>query len=272
MRLVFVVLGLFIIVCPSRAQGKLFIIGGGSRPPDLIERMISESGMKAGYAIILPMSSASDSAVYYANVQFKERNLNNVYGVNFKKGEVASAAKLDSIKNAKLIYITGGDQNRFMDIVGGTDIERAIHHAYKNGSTIAGTSAGAAVMSKLMITGNELKHPDYNSTFKSIESENIEIKSGLGLIEGAIIDQHFLRRSRHNRLISAVIEYPDQIGIGIDEATALLVIGKNCEVIGAAQVIVLKNQSKSKTMKNDKLGAKGLTMDVYLPGEKFTLK
>jgi cyanophycinase len=127
-------------------------------------------------------------------------------------------------------------------------------------------------MSKIMITGNELKHPDYTSTFKSIEENNIETKAGLGLIQGVIVDQHFLRRSRHNRLLSAVMEFPDHVGIGIDEATAVLVIGKKCEVIGGSQVLVIKNPAKAKAVKNGKLGAKGLTIDIYLPGETFVLK
>lgn len=255
------------------AQGKLFIIGGGSRPDDLIERMIAESGIKSGgYGVILPMSSASDSAVYYANEQFAERGILNVFGLNFKKGEMSSASKLDSVRNAKIIYITGGDQNRFMDVVASTAIEKAIHAAYKKGSLIAGTSAGAAVMSMVMITGNELKNPDYASTFKSIEENNIETKPGLGLIDGVIIDQHFLRRSRHNRLFSAVMEFPDHVGIGIDEGTAVLVNGKKCEVIGASQVLVIRNPAKNKLVKNGKLGAKGITVDVLLPGETFVLK
>src|SRR5690606_18086656 len=102
-------------------------------------------------------------------------------------------AKVDSIKNANLVYISGGDQNRFMNIVAGTDIEKAIHESYKKGHVIAGTSAGAAVMSKLMITGTELKHPEYASTFRNIEADNIEIKTGLGMLTTVVIDQHFVK-------------------------------------------------------------------------------
>src|SRR5690606_36069186 len=157
-----------------------------------------------GYGIILPMSSSEpDSAVYYARVQFVKKGITAVFGLHIVKGESFTTAKLDSIRNARLIYISGGDQNRFMEVVRGTEIEKAIHESYQRGIIVGGTIAGAAVMSKVMITGNELKHPDYESTFRNIESENIETKPGLGLIETAIIDQHFVRRSRHNRLISA---------------------------------------------------------------------
>jgi cyanophycinase len=253
--------------------GKLFIIGGGSRPPEMVQRIIDESGIrKGGYGIILPMSSASDSAVYWAALQFREVGIENLYGLAFKKDEAANNLKIDSIRVAKLIYITGGDQNRFMEVVAGTAIEKAIHDAFNNGALIAGTSAGAAVMSRVMITGNELKHPEYTSTFKNIEPFNIETKPGLGLINDVIIDQHFVRRSRHNRLISAVIEFPDHVGIGIDESTAILVTGKNVEVVGESQVLVLSNPRKSKIIAGNKLGAKDLRLSIYLPGEKFKLR
>lgn len=257
----------------TQSKGKLFIIGGGSRPAAMVDRMIQESGIdQEGYGIILPMSSAEpDSAVYYAKKQFVEKGLKNIFGLHFSKDEVLTKSKIDSIKNAKLIYISGGDQNRFMDVVAGTDIEKAIHQTYQNGHMIAGTSAGAAVMSKMMITGNELKHPDYSSTFRNIESDNIEIKTGLGMLTNVIIDQHFVKRSRYNRLISAVIEHPDMIGIGIDEATAILVEGTTAEIVGDSQVIVLRNSNSSKNQHGEKLGAHDLQLNIYLPGEKFTL-
>lgn len=254
-------------------KGKLIIIGGGSRPDDLVERIIAESGLKTGgYCVILPMSSEDpDSSVYYASQQFLERGIKNLFGFNFKKDQPIKASWIDSIRTANLIYITGGDQTRFMGIAEGTEIVTAIHDAYKRGAVVSGTSAGAAVMSKLMITGNELKKKEYAATFETIESNNIEIKTGLGLLSTSIIDQHFLIRSRHNRLLTAIIEHPEMTGIGIDESTAILVNGKNVEVLGASQVLVYKNPAKSRIIKNEKLGARKITVDVYLPGEKFVL-
>ena len=255
------------------SKGKLFIIGGGSRPSSMVDRIIKESGLdKGGYGIVLPMSSAEpDSAVYYAKGQYTKLGIDNIYGLQFVKDEKLTKTKLDSIKNAKMIYISGGDQNRFMEVVKGTDIEKFIHNAYDNGSLIGGTSAGAAVMSKIVITGNELKHPDYNATFRNLESENLETEIGLGLIANVIIDQHFVKRSRYNRLLTAIIAFPEMIGIGIDESTAILVKGSTIEVVGESQVIVLKNHTKTSQTLNGKLGSKGILMDIYLPGEIFTL-
>ncbi|EPR71196.1 Cyanophycinase [Winogradskyella psychrotolerans RS-3] len=254
-------------------KGKLFIIGGGSRPASMVDRIVKESGIdKGGYGIVLPMSSSEpDSSAYYATNQFYKLGVNNVYGLNFVKDEVLTVSKLDSIRNAKLIYISGGDQNKFMDIVQGTEIEVLIHEAYENGSLIAGTSAGAAVMSEMMITGTEMKHPKYNATYRHLESENIETKTGLGLITTIIVDQHFVYRSRYNRLLTAIIEYPELTGVGIDESTAILVSGKTVEVVGESQVVVFKNPDTSKTTFNDKIGAHGIILNIYLPGETFKI-
>ena len=255
-------------------EGKLFIIGGGSRPEEMLKRIVTESGLDAGgYGIVLPMASSEpDSAIYYGKTQFSKIGYQNVHGLSFAKGEQASEQKLDSIRQAKMLYISGGDQSRFMEIVAGTSIEDAIREAYSKGSLISGTSAGAAVMSRQMITGNELKHPEYASTFKNLESDNIELKEGLGMISSIIIDQHFVRRSRYNRLISAIIEYPEMVGIGIDESTAILIKGSRIEVVGESQVIVLTNPGKSKIRYKEKIGAEGLSLDVYLPGAIFSLK
>jgi cyanophycinase len=104
-----------------------------------------------------------------------------------------------------------------------------------------------------------------------LESENIETKIGLGLITSIVVDQHFVKRSRYNRLLTAIIEYPELVGIGIDESTAVLVFGKQMEVVGESQVIVFKNPEQSKNIVNNKLGAHGILLTIYLPGETFTI-
>ncbi|MEP6645677.1 MAG: cyanophycinase [Saprospiraceae bacterium] len=258
----------------TESKGKLFIIGGGNRTTALMQRMVSESGIdKGGYAVVLPMSSEDpDTAYYYVNIDFKALGCNNVQKLFCTKAQANDPVKADSIRHAKLIYISGGDQSRFMDVVEGSAVLKAIRDAYQNGSMIAGTSAGAAVMSQIMITGNTLKGKEYAATFNTIEADNIETRDGLGMIRNAIIDQHFVKRSRHNRLITAIIEYPGMKGIGIDESTAILVKANDAEVVGESQVLVYANPLKSKSEKNGKLAAHGLTLDIYLPGEHFSLE
>lgn len=275
-----VILLLFIVPGCQKAEktveheGKLFIIGGGKRPPEMIQRMIQEAGLdQDGYIVILPMASSEpDTSVFYAAKQFIEQGASHIADFWLTQESEASSSQLDSLRNATLIYITGGDQNRFMEAISGTPVEEAIKTCYLNGGMIAGTSAGAAVMSEKMITGNELKRQDYRETFRTIEANNIELGKGLGLLTTAIVDQHFIWRSRHNRLITAIIEHPELIGIGIDEATAILVKGNLAEVIGESQVLVYENPDRSFTInKDEKLGARYLRLRVFLPGESFRL-
>lgn len=269
--LFFLVFLTFNFTFSQKSKGKLFIIGGGSRPDFLVDRMIKEAGLKSGetVAIFPHASEEQDSSFYYAKQQFEKRNL-KALDCAFKKDEKLSPSKLDSLKTAKLIYIGGGDQVRFMEIINSNpEVKNLLKSAYRTGKMIAGTSAGAAVMSEVMITGNQLKYKDYENTFDNIEIKNVETKQGLGFIKTAVIDQHFVVRSRYNRLLSLIIENPTYKGIGIDEGTAILVKNGSAEVVGRAQVIVFKNPKQSKKLNGDKLGAQGITLDIYLNGEKF---
>jgi cyanophycinase len=254
-------------------NGTLYIIGGGNRTDEMMNELVDLSGVREnGYIYVLPMASSDpDSAIIWAREDFLAAGVSKVPGYNFRLGETPPKQQLDSLRNASLIYISGGDQSRFMSVVLNTPLMDAIHEAYKNGSVIAGTSAGAAVMSKKMITGNQKKHPEPDAGFVTIEADNIEITEGLGLLKDVIIDQHFIKRQRLNRLIAASIENPEELCIGIDESTAIIVKRKNIRVTGAGQVILIRNRSAAMTVKNGMLGTNKLQISVYLPGQSFNL-
>jgi cyanophycinase len=258
----------------GKASGKLFIIGGGNRTDSMMNELIDLAGIRSeGYAYILPMaSSVPDSSIMWTKEDFNVTGVKRISGFNFLPGVPPPEDKLDSLRNAKLIFISGGDQSRFMAVIKDTPLKEALYQAYKSGSVIAGTSAGAAVMSKRMITGNQIKHPDTETGFITIESDNVEIKEGLGLLTDVIIDQHFIKRQRLNRLVAASIENHGQLCIGIDESTAIIVDGDYATVTGISQVVVIKNTGKVKNIKGGLLGTDGLQLSVYLPGQKFKLR
>jgi cyanophycinase len=255
-------------------KGKLFIIGGGHKPASLLKQMVREAGFKdTDYIMILPMSSGyPDKAIAEMRKSMSEIGIESCFGINFTNQLTTNDQKLDSVRKAKLIFISGGDQSKFMKVVSNTPLESAIKYALNNGSMIAGTSAGAAVMSKIMITGNQLKDTVYSATFKSIRKDNIITESGLGLLQNAIIDQHFLIRSRHNRLLTAILEYPKNIGIGIDESTALMVQGNECTIFGESQVLVYRRGRHFKMKSNLRFSANDIRLDIYVEGEKFNIK
>jgi cyanophycinase len=256
-------------------KGNLFIIGGGNRSDKLMNQLLKVSNLqKKDYIVVLPMSSQEpDSAYIYFKKQVEKLTPNPIVMLNFNKQTATNKVLVDSLQKAKLIFISGGDQSRFMNVVNQTPVYDAIHKAYQNGTTVAGTSAGAAVMCENMITGNQKLEKKYTETFDNIRYDNLETAQGLGLIKNVIIDQHFLRRSRYNRLLSALVEFPTHIGIGIDESTAIIVRNKEIEIVGESEVIVVKNpKGITKVPKNNTVGIESLEMGVFYEGQKYNIK
>jgi cyanophycinase len=254
-------------------RGALFIIGGGSRPDVLIDRMVDASGARnGGYAVILPMASAEpDAAADAIAAQLGRSGVPDIRTLIAGSEAPASGEERAMVENAALVYMPGGSQSRLMDALDGAGLADAIRTAYRQGALIAGTSAGAAVMSAQMITGDTQRYEDYHPTFRTLETDNIVLDSGLGLLQTAIIDQHFIYRSRHNRLLTAILEDPALTGIGIDESTAVLIDGSDVEVVGDWQVLVFTNPDDSVQRQDGKFGARNLRVDIYLPGDTFSL-
>ncbi|WP_264530734.1 cyanophycinase [Flavobacterium sp. N502540] len=256
-------------------KGRLFIIGGGDRSDALMKQVLSVSELtKNDFIVVLPMSSEEpDSSFIFFKTQMVKLTPNPIVMLNFNKETAQNKKLTDSLQKAKLIFISGGDQTRFMNVVQNTPIQTAIQKAYQNGSTISGTSAGAAVMSEKMITGNQKLQKEYSGTFDNIRYDNLETAKGLGLLQTAIIDQHFLKRNRYNRLLSALVEFPSLTGIGIDESTAIIVRNNQIEVAGDSEVIVVKNpKGILKSKKNNLISIENLQMSIYTAGQKFNIK
>jgi len=258
----------------SSPKGKLFIIGGGDRPPALMQSLLNTAALGAkDYAVVLPMSSENpDTSYYYFKEDFQPASTRPLVNFNFTAQNVNNKNWLDSLQHAKLIFITGGDQDRFMKVVLNTPVYDAIHAAYQNGATIAGTSAGAAVMSEHMITGKEFSDTVYRATFRKLADQNIEFKTGLGLISNAVVDQHFIVRSRYNRLLSALALYPSLACIGIDEETAIIVQGNKITVTGGGQVILVRNPKELKITSNKLIKFKDIEFGIYTEGDEFLIQ
>lgn len=255
------------------AKGSLFIIGGGDRPDSLMQRMLHEvdwQGRGAYIAVLTMSSSEPDTAYHYTAPQLSELSQHRTVHFNLGLADMVNRSRLDSLRNAAAIYITGGDQSRFMDVVGGNPIGEAIVEAYINGAVIGGSSAGAAVMSDVMITGDQKFSAEYSSTYDKLWAENGVYAQGLGLVSGAVIDQHFVVRSRYNRLLSAQADHPGLMGLGIDESTALLIQNGKAEVCGASQVVVFY-PAQERSQRFHSVGLKGLNVDVLLAGERIAL-
>jgi cyanophycinase len=217
-------------------------------------------------------SEIPDTGFKYISQQLRVHTTLLIRNFDFNKHDTKDVKWVDSVANAKLIYILGGDQNRFMKAVLNTPVYAAIHKAYKTGSTIAGTSAGAAVMSQFMITGVQLKDSKYNETFNKLWDQNIEFSEGLGLLEHTIIDQHFLKRNRYNRIISALAAKPGYMGVGIDESTAIIVKGDKATVAGDSQVLRFISPENSQSTTSGLLKFKHIDLGIYTDGDVIDIK
>ena len=258
----------------ATARGALFIIGGGNRSEALIKQLVATAKLGTNdYIIVLPMASEiPDTGFKYISGQLRLQTSRPIRNFDFKKHDTGDRKWVDSVAKAKLIYILGGDQNRFMKSVLHTPVYAAIHKAYQNGATIAGTSAGAAVMSGYMITGVQLKDSVYKETFDKLWDKNIEFSEGLGLLQRTIIDQHFLKRNRYNRILSALAAKPGYMGVGIDEGTAIIVQGSKATVAGNSQVLRFTTPESSTVTPNGLLKFKNINLGIYTAGDVFNIK
>ena len=151
--------------------------------------------------------------------------------------EAADEKNAERIRKADVVMFTGGDQLRLSSILGGTQIHKLILEKYRNENFIyAGTSAGAAAASNNMIYEG--------SSHEALLKGEVKIAAGLGLIDGVIIDTHFVHRGRIGRLFQAVASNPATLGIGLGEDTGLLITGgKNMKAIGSGLVILVDGRS-----------------------------
>ncbi|SFB20683.1 cyanophycinase [Bacillus sp. cl95] len=217
-------------------KGELLIIGGNEDKYDhvtILEKFVTLAKIKGGKVGILTTATSYPKEVSedYMKV-FHDLGLENmvVLDVDSKeKSECPDILKLGEKLGA--LFITGGDQSRLADYIGGTKLHQLLLDKWEKGMLIAGTSAGASIMGKHMIVSSVTKDED--------EILQVEIDKGFGLLPNLLIDQHFSQRARFDRLLGAIADQPDLMGIGIDENTAILVKEDRFEVLGEHQVLII---------------------------------
>ena len=265
------------VIAPPR--GTLLIVGGGPQPAALVAQFVELAGGR-GHATIAIFAEASADGLKSGEEKAVElralgADARNIW-VTHDEANTDSIAKL--LNNVTGVWFGGGDQVRLAKVLRNTKTEAAIHARYESGAVIGGTSAGAAVMSEVMITGDERRpggdRRDTTNAYMTIARENIVTDTGFALIGSAIIDQHFLRRKRHSRLISLVLERAPHLGVGIDESTALIVPATGpWRIAGASVAVIYDARSGEVTPASSHvLGATNLRMHVLPAGSTFDPK
>jgi cyanophycinase len=274
--LIFVLASGFVFPAPPKAKGYLFIIGGGDRTESMMRRFVELAGQFGnGKIVVFPMASSEPEETGAALVsEFRNLGARQVESHVLTREQAMSEDSARLLNDAGGVFFSGGDQSRQMAVLRRTPVHRRLLELYDQGCVMAGTSAGAAVMSEVMITGEERRKVEEGHEFESLEAENIVTSEGLGFIRTAIIDQHFVTRKRHNRLISLVAERPLLLGIGIDEETAIIVSpDETFEVLGQKSVVIYDGSRADVTIAPSRLiGLRGAAMHVLVAGDRFDLK
>lgn len=222
--------------------GELLIIGGNEEKcvtAEILSKFIELAKRQKGTVGILPSASRIPGEVSEDYLRlFKELGAEEVIVLDIQSREMADSLEISKIASGMgALFITGGDQKRLADLVRNTKLHDVLMKKWRAGMVIGGTSAGASIMGKHMIVYSETKVND--------DRLIIETGAGFGLLDELLIDQHFSQRGRFGRLIGAIAENQDLIGIGIDENTAILV--KDClfEVLGEHQVFIIDGKGGS---------------------------
>jgi cyanophycinase len=210
---------------PARS-GSLVIVGGGGIPDGLRGKFMALAGGKAARLLIVPTASRSadrkeDDEGYLSPWRtYSPASLSLFHTRSHDRAN--DPAFVRPITEATAVWFGGGDQTELIAAYRGTAVEREFKALLKRGGVIGGTSAGAAVMSDVMIEGGNPK---------------AQVGRGFGFVTNAVFDQHFLKRNRINRLLGVLSDRPHLIGIGIDEGTSFILQGDRWSVVGRSYVI-----------------------------------
>lgn len=224
-----------LFVSGAIAQQRLVVVGGGKRPQEAMGKFVEWAGNARANILIIPWATSEPKESF----EYLKKDLDAFKPQAVVLAPVAPITEekkntfLAQLKNATGVFFTGGDQVKTMEVLKDESLLRALKEHYKKGNVFGGTSAGAAIMSTQMITGE--------GDFTVIDGKMVQTSVGLGLLpDDVIVDQHFIKRQRQNRLFGLILQNPQKFGIGIDEDTALLVTdNRYCQIVGARQVMAV---------------------------------
>jgi cyanophycinase len=241
-------------------KGILVAAGGGTTTVEIVDRTVELAGGRSAVVAIVAEANPENGP---GSLRMWKRA--DVAKVSLIDADQPAAAE-EILNEANLIWISGGLQGQFMNRVREIALEKVIRRRYREGAIVAGTSAGAAVMCKVMLGGE--------SDLDSLKAGTAPyMMDGLGLWPEVIVDQHFLQKGRFNRLALATIDHPDLVGIGIDEETATIVRGDEIEVIGENNVTIVdaRKASHEQLTKGDAVAVRNLNIHILRAGMKFNL-
>ena len=220
-------------------SGRLLLCGGNKLPKSVLDWFFQAGGAEKGNLVIIPTASPQSDLGDFSRwtTMWKDYRWHDVSVLHAIESDDAKKPEwIDMLKDASAVWISGGNQQRLVDRYSNTKVLGELRTLLARGGIVGGTSAGAAVASKVMIAGG-LTEP--------------RTQEGWGLLPNLIVDQHFSQRGRFERLRNAIQENPTQFGLGIDEATAVLITEGHMQVMGHGAAYLFRAESSpSPPLKN----------------------
>lgn len=229
---------------PDVQNGTLVIVGGGPAPQEAVDTFLTAAGgMESPIVVVSNAIGDTPPEAAVALGWLSAAGAKNVHLLHATSREELSSPKLVALlKEARGVWFTGGRQWRLVDAFLGTKVEELFHDVLRRGGVIGGTSAGATIQGEYLVRGNPLNNEE-------MSTEGYE--RGFGFLPGVAIDQHFTQRDRLDDMVQLKHSHPDLIGLGVDEATALIVRGSTMQVVGQHTVTVFDRDTKPQTDSSD---------------------
>lgn len=245
----------------TKRTGRLLLAGGGRVPGAVIAEAAKLTSGAPAKVLIIPLASAArDPGRTTADVWTK---------AGFSDVEILdaddpahAAAQIDA---ATFLWMTGGDQTRLVGRLLEADLAQRLRARFDAGALVGGTNAGATAVAELVLAGG--------SEDDEMQQGRVDTAGGLGLWPGVIVDQAFVAKKRFNRLMAAVIDHPQFVGVGIDEGTGVVVEGTVLRVVGEGNVVVIdaRRAKVNPSRPGDASAATGVEMQVLAEGMSFDL-
>ena len=258
----------------GKSKSTFIAIGGGelTDADSIVDRLVEAlKDRPNGRILILTVATNEpEAAAEKYNSLFRSLGVKHVETLDISERKHAlSKRAIRKVERTDALFFTGGDQLNITTLLGGSPLGDAITKKTLDGVIVAGTTAGAAMMSKWMIiSGDSDKAPNVGG---------VEIAPGMDLFDSMIIDTHFSQRGRHGRLLAAIAHFPQAIGVGLDERTAVFIKGNKLRIVGDGVVTIMDGSSVTINDlpyrgEGEKVGLAGVTVDVLPDGYQYDIQ
>jgi cyanophycinase len=251
----------------------LMAIGGALNLEEarIFQEFVKRAGGTKAIIVVLPQaSSLPETGLGYSQI-FKKLGVKKSLALDFRERSRADQRRnLEALSSATGIFIAGGTQMRLTSLLGGTEFEKQLLAAYRRGAVIAGTSAGTAVQSKLMIA--------YGHGGPTPREGIARFSTGFGFTDKILFDQHFRQRDRLGRLVYAISMHPGALGVGVDENTAAIVEDDSTITVCGKNAITIvdgkhmKATNVAEVTNSHPVAVSGLLIHVLTEGCSFNMK